>query len=276
MSVPIEYRISDPHAYLYNYIEPERMLEAVAYQYLTEYAAGVELSDFMGPERGKINADLKTNIQARVDELELGITIVFVGIRGAHPPAENNVAAAFQGVLAAENKKYAMINAARGEARKIRTGVVGTEARALALDEAILAANRLKSANPVDEVALAAAEQRVDELLLGNPAKGITPASGRASVEIAQARATSVRRVATASAKARVFATEVAALEAAPALYRGRKKLQIYKDLAYVRKYLIIGDSSNVIIEYEMLEEGGLDRILSEGLETERKQRLGK
>ena len=36
-----------------------------------------------------------------------------------------------------------------------------------------------------------------------------------------------------------------------------------------VRKYLIVGDPSRVIIEYEDREETGLDRVLREGLDDE-------
>jgi hypothetical protein len=47
-------------------------------------------------------------------------------------------------------------------------------------------------------------------------------------------------------------------------LFRQRKYLDIYRGLADVRKFLIVGDPSNVIFEYQTLQQGGLDRVLDE------------
>ena len=46
----------------------------------------------------------------------------------------------------------------------------------------------------------------------------------------------------------------------------------MYAEIGDIRKYLIVGDPSNVIIEYQTAQEGGLDRVLSEGLEAEKKK----
>ncbi len=272
VSVPIQYRIKNIEEHLYRYTDPVGLLEAVAYQYLSDYAASVDIAELMGPRREAFNLELKKHLQERVDELDLGIEIVFAGLRGAHPPAKNKVAAAYQGVLAAENQKHAMINAALGEARRIRTAVAGTETRAFALDEAILERNRLEADPDTPSDKLAAAEERVEDLLVGSPARGIAPPSGQAAALVAGARASVAREVSDAAVKARVFGTEVAAFEAAPQLYKNRKILEVYEGLGYVRKYLIVGDSSNVIIIYETAEEGGLDRVLMEGVEKERKK----
>jgi hypothetical protein len=60
---------------------------------------------------------------------------------------------------------------------------------------------------------------------------------------------------------------------AAPALYKQRKALEVYEDLDDIRKYVIVGDPSNVIVEYETSKEAGLDQVLSSGVEQERKRR---
>jgi len=71
---------------------------------------------------------------------------------------------------------------------------------------------------------------------------------------------------------ARAFSTEVAAYEAAPTLYSQRKILEVYAGISDIRKYLIVGDPKNVIIEYQTAQEGGLDRVLTEGLEKEKQK----
>lgn len=264
ISVPIEYRIKDLHQYLYKYDDPDALLENVAYQFLSDYAAGVDIDEFIGPARATINAELKTAIQRRLDELELGIEIVFAGVRGAHPPPRDGVAAAFQGAVSAQTNMAATINAADGEARRMLTTVAGTEARALLLDKALRDRDRLRAQTPVNPEALAAAARRVDALLMGDKEAGIVALSGEVAAMIADARAIASDQISIASAKVRAFSTEVAAYEAAPELYMKRKAFEVYEDLDDVRKYLLVGDTSNVILEYIGVEQGGLDRVLSE------------
>jgi len=272
VSMPIEYRVKDLSKYLYNYDEPVRVMEAVAYQYLSDYAAGIDGNALMGPSRASFNDDLKRLIQERLDALDLGVEIVFAGLRAAHPPAKEQVAASFHAVVTAETKKGAVIQAAEGEARRMLTAVAGTEERARALDEAIRAREMLQAEAGVDADRIAEADVQVDDLLLGNPEKGIAPPPGEIGTRIANARTAASEFVTRAATMARAFSTEVAAYEAAPALYRQRKILEVYAGIGDIRKYLIVGDPKNVIIEYQTAQEGGLDRVLSEGLEKEKKK----
>ena len=268
VSVPIEYRIKDITKYLYHKATPEKLMEAVTYQYLSDYAASVDIDVLMGPGRERFNSELRKLIQRRLDEVDVGIEIVFVGIRGAHPTEKSNVAAAFQSVVSAQTNMAATINAAEGRARRILTVAVGTAERAHEVDEAILARNRL----PSDSPEAPDAKQQVVDFLMGNPAKGIASVSGKAAELLAQARAQASRMVSTAAAKARVFETDVSAYQAAPALYKHRKTLEVFEvGLDNLRKYLIVGDPANVVIEYETAKEAGLDQVLSKGVEKERK-----
>lgn len=264
-SVPIEYRIKDIKKYLYQYDDPKKLLECAAYQYLCNHAAGVDIDELMGPGRDQFNRELRALLQKRVDELDLGVEIAFVGLRGAHPPAENRVAEAFQSVVSAQTRMAAIIHAARGEARRILTAAAGTEARAQALDQAIRDRDQLQSIPASDPAALIVARQRVEALLVGDPSTGVAPLSGQAAALLAEARSRASRQVTDASSKVRVFGAEVAAYEAAPELYRRRKLLEVYETLDLVRKFLIVGDPGSVLVEYLTTEQGGLDRVLSEG-----------
>lgn len=270
VSVPIEYRIKDINKYLDTYEDPEQLIEAVAYQYLSDFAASIDIDELIGPGRDGCNKKLKPLIQARLDELDVGIEVVFAGIRGAHPPAKDKVAAAFQGVISAETSMGATIHAAEGMAQRILTSVAGTVSRARALDDAI----RARDALPPSSSQLPEANRRVADLLTGRPEKGIAPISGQAAALIAGARAKASKMVSKAAAKARVFGTQVAAYEASPDLYRQRKALEVYEEegLRNIRKYLIVGDPSNVIVEYEASKEAGLDQVLSEGVKQERRK----
>jgi membrane protease subunit HflK len=271
VSVPIEYRIKDIHKYLYTSEDPVKLMEVVAYQYLSDYAAGVDIDELIGPGREKFNQELRMLLQGRLDALDVGVEIAFVGVRGAHPPAEKQVAATFQKVVSAETSMAATINAANGEARKVLTAVAGTEARAKALDKMIQAKDRLREDPSASAAELAEVEQAVEDLLIGNPAKGIAPLSGRAAALIADARARSTRRVSEVASKVRAFGAEVAAYKAAPELYMQRKWLEVFEQIGPIRKFLIVGDPSNVIIVYETRKDTSLDQVLADGVGEERK-----
>ena len=260
VSLPIEYRVRDITKFLYNYVEPEKLLEEVAYRFMSDYGASVDIDELMGPGRTKFNQDVKRAVQDELDRLEVGIELVFAGLRDAHPPADSKVAEAFQSVVAAETRMSALIETAQGEARRILIKVAGTETRAKELDEAILSRDRLSPGTPE----FAAAEGRVEELLTGDVLKGIAPASGESAVQIAEARASASDQVSLAAAKAMAFGTQVAAYKAAPNLYRQRKILEGYAELQDTRKYLITGDRSNVTIIHDTGREAGLDEVLRE------------
>ncbi len=272
VSMPIEYRVKDLQKFLYNYSDPVKLMEAVAYQTLSDYAAGVDVDGLIGSQRAELNEKLQRLIQEQLDKLDVGIEIVFAGLRGAHPPAKEQVADAYHAVVNAETRKGATVEAAEGEARKTLTAVAGTEERARALDEAIRERDRLQAEAKVDSAKLAEAQQAVDDLLLGNPAKGISPSTGEAAAEVAQAKTYASAQISEAATMSRAFATDLAAYRAAPQLYTKRKMLEVFMGLDAVRKYLIVGDPRSVIIEYETSQEGGLDRVLTEGLEAEKKK----
>lgn len=270
VSMPVEYRVKDLEKFLYGYDDPVALLESVSYQILSDFAAGVDLDEMIGAKRAGFDDKLRSLIQARVDALDLGIEIVYAGLRGAHPPAKDSVAAQFHAVVTAETRKGATIEAAIGESGRMLTAVAGTEARARGLDEAIRERDRLQGEATVDSAKLVEAERRVDELMMGDSAKGISASTGEAAAQISDARARASDMVAEAENKARAFSTDVAAYAAAPDLYVRRKVLELFSELDGVRKYLIVGDPNNVIVEYETTQEGGLDRVLGEGLQSEK------
>lgn len=267
VSVPIAYRIKNLHDFLYRYEDPIKLMENVAYQFLSNYAASVDIDTLMGPGRETFNRELASLIQGRLDELKAGIEITFVGVRGAHPPAKDKVAEAFESVIRAQIANSATINRAEGEAVKTLIQVAGTEARAESLDEAIKRRNALRQDPQHGVGSLAEAEQEVRDLLLGNSEKGITPPSGNAAAIIADARSAGRQRITEAANKVRSFETEVAAYTGAPDLYAVRKKLSVFENLGNIRRYLIAGDPSRVIVEWEMRQEPALDKVLLENLD---------
>jgi membrane protease subunit HflK len=259
ISVDIQYCVSDLHGYLYRYLEPEHVVENLAYQVLTDFAAGVTEDQFLGPGRTQVNAILSDALQRRLDEEGLGIKIVFVALQEAHP--NDDVAKVYQEVVKAEIAKEAAIENARKEADTVLTQVAGSRSRALALDAAIVERDRLSQDPAADPAELAAARQRVRDLLLGNPADGVAPSGGESAWRIAQARAAVMADLTEKRRDLALFQAEVVAYETAPQLYRVRKYLDMLERATRnVRKYVVVVDpDKRVIIEYEREDDGTIE-----------------
>ena len=269
ISLPIEYRIKDIEAYLYRYENPVGVMRGVVEQILTEQATSTDLDELIGPGRMAFNRRLSELLQKEIDRLGLGIEVVFVGLRGAHPPSTEGVAAAFQSVVSAQTRAQTQINAARRAQLQVLTTIAGSLQRATSLDKAIREKDRLEADLSADPNVLANARKRVEVLLLGDEEKGISPVGGRAATILSDARARSSSRVSEVRSKVQSFAAEVAAYEASPLLYKARKSLLQWRGLDDVRKYLIVGDASNVLFAYEAAGKTGLDTVLSEAIEDE-------
>lgn len=263
-SVAIQYQVTSLTDYLYNYQDPEAVMEAVAYQALTDYASSVDIETVVGPGREEFEEGLNAEIERKIADLELplGIEVVFVGLQGAHPPSEDEVAKKFQDVVAAEKRKDAAIETARGKAELTKTNAAGSVERAGELVDAIVAMDRLESDPASSEEARLAAQQKVNELLMGDLAKGIRPMSGQAAAGIADARASRAALLSEARSKQRIFAYEQAAFEAAPELYRMRKYLDVLtKSVERIRKFVIVADpeTTDLVIQIETEKPGLLD-----------------
>ncbi|MCK4660272.1 MAG: hypothetical protein KAV82_12185 [Phycisphaerae bacterium] len=257
-SVDLECRISDLYKYSYNYVDPDAVMENVAYQVLADHAASIDVSSFMGPRREEISKELRVLLQRKFDELNLGVELTFVGLQSAHPPSKDNVAKVFQDVIAAKSRKEATIQTAIGIAERMLTRVAGSKQRALELNDVLLDMERLSKGPQVDSQALAEVESRVNELMFGCLEKGVSPMSGEAAAKIADMRAETSKRISEAESKERTFKNELLAYQAAPQLYQMRRYLEVLRgSLHQVRK--IINSTRNtelvVIVETERKSE---------------------
>lgn len=259
VSVDIQYTVSDTHDYLYRFANPEKVVEALAYEELTQYAAGVTVNDFLGPGRTGINERLRSTLQQRIDAEHLGMKIMFVGLQEAHPEAD--VAKSFQEVVKAESEKDNRIFDARSQAAQKLTATAGSVTRALELDDAIKRQDELALQPDADPAELARRRARVDALLLGNPGAGMDRAGGDAATRLTDAQGEVRAQITQADQGLIEFQAELVAYQAAPRIYKVRKYLEMLRrSVRDVRKYIIVvGPEKNIILEIEKKEEGTID-----------------
>jgi len=264
ISMQVEYRVKNLYDYEFRYRNPEQVLESIAYQELSDFTAGISLTDLMGKGRGDFGRRMRRRLQQRCDdELQLGIEITFVALQEAHPPPESDVAATFQSVVAAELRKAAAIEKAHGDSDRILTITAGSVDRATALDAAIRDMDDTAARAAKGEHAdVDAAIERVSHLMFGHKMEGIAPASGDVATELSTARADRSLAISTAESKVRSFRNDLAAFTAAPLLFKMRRYLQLLRDkLPPLRKFVVTGDASktDLIIQYETKKRNTLD-----------------
>lgn len=116
-NIPLQYEVKDLKAYAYNYARPRDMVEKTATRVLTQEMASRTLKDLLATDRSAFCDVLKQRIQEAFDEINLGVTVRFIGVYSIHPPVE--AASAYEGVVDAISEKEKMILEARTYAEQV-------------------------------------------------------------------------------------------------------------------------------------------------------------
>ncbi len=120
VSIPVQFQITNVLAWAYTNSGPTDLLQDLATREVVRFLAGVDLNDVMSHARLEAAQELRSRIQAAVDEYHLGARIIFVGLQDIHPPVK--VAGDYEKVVGAEQTKLAKILDA--QAMAIRTNAL--------------------------------------------------------------------------------------------------------------------------------------------------------
>jgi regulator of protease activity HflC (stomatin/prohibitin superfamily) len=234
----LEYQINEPYHWLTTYADPRKMLETLANREIIRYFASVDVGGALGKERGRIEHDLRDAIQQEAKRMNLGVSIVYLGLQGVHPPVE--AAEAFQEVIGAEQRKAATVAGAETDSNKRLSEAAGDKDRATELNDAIREASRLGAETKASAAEVASAVRKRDVLFFGDQPQGIRPVGGEAISRIAQARAERWRLENDAHGQAVAFEQEMALKNIAPKVYTMRRYLTAVADAVKgVRKFVI-------------------------------------
>lgn len=140
INLRIEYRISDLKQYLTYGAQPERILEATAYELVTERTINADLETILSSNRETFAKTLQTQLTAAVEERNTGLEVINVIMESIHPPVE--VAQVYQAFIGAEIDAEKMILQAQGKA-------VETVAKAETLFQQIINDARVNHADAV-------------------------------------------------------------------------------------------------------------------------------
>lgn len=110
INMMVEWRISDPHAYLFKAKDPESVLNNTILSSLKSIIGKSTVDSVLGAGKATIQNSIKKDIEHNLDYYGLGIEILSVKILEAKPPEETE--SAFEAVADALEQKEILINKA--------------------------------------------------------------------------------------------------------------------------------------------------------------------
>ena len=97
----MEYKVSDPVAYLYNTDNPEEILKNIAQSSIRTVVSDYTVDEAMTTAKGQIQSEIKADILKELEKYDIGLTIVNITIQDSEPPTAT-ISEAFKSV---ENAK---------------------------------------------------------------------------------------------------------------------------------------------------------------------------
>ncbi len=242
-AVPVQYRVKNLYKFLYNHSQPEKILEDICYRQLTKFAAGSTIEvdteedlqhSLLGAGSNEAKKILSEKIQQEVDEYDLGIDIVFVGIQGIHPNPQ--VAQDYQKVIGAVQKKQAAILNAQANRNLILSKLAGSVQEANQLYQLTAEYHEAKN-NPDSKKKLQLAEK------LDNAFKR---AKGDIFKTLRSAQSYAFQKTTLSQAKGVRFKGQLKAFRANPDYYKKLQRINVYEDaLENIRKFVIVSDPNS-------------------------------
>ena len=107
----LEYKVSDPVAYLYNSREPENTMKNMTLACIRSTVIDYPVDEVITTAKGQIQAQVKEKLQKELSEQEVGLSVVNVTVQDAEPPTPEIVQAFKQVETAKQGKETAVNNA---------------------------------------------------------------------------------------------------------------------------------------------------------------------
>ncbi|MBR2523975.1 MAG: FtsH protease activity modulator HflK [Clostridiales bacterium] len=107
----LEYRVSDPVAYVYNSANPEQILSNIALANIRTVVSNYTVDEAMTTGKGQIQADIKAAMVEELERTNIGLTVVNITVQDSEPPTPE-IIAAFKSVETAKQGADTAMNQA--------------------------------------------------------------------------------------------------------------------------------------------------------------------
>jgi modulator of FtsH protease HflK len=244
-SVPIQYRIKDMRQFMYNHRDARLWLEAICYRELTRFAASAKIEmdesggealkkSLLGAGRMEASHELHRRIQKAVDDVELGVEIVLLGLQGVHPPPE--VAKEYEAVVASLQQKQATVLDAQAQRNRVLTELGGSIADVNALYE---------MASTYEQVKAEGNDLRTEQLQKSLQT-ALSQAKGKVFSALRSAESYAFEQASLAKGDGLQFAGQIQSYQASPEIFMRIQRLTMLEEaLENVRKYVVVADKDD-------------------------------
>jgi regulator of protease activity HflC (stomatin/prohibitin superfamily) len=229
----------------------EETLRAIGQREAMSLLATMQIDDVLGTGRESIAARLKKRLSdefAKLGGQGSGVSVVYVGVEGVHPPRE--AAPAFEDVVKASHMRAGQIQSAQKDADTKVIEVAGATRTAATIVKAIDELNALMDAKAAEDK-VRAKQEEVEKLVI--------VAGGTAASKIQDARAARWTRHMTARAASDAFVGQIAGYRAAPDVYVTKVYFDTMKEaLRDARLYIVTMDgATHIDTNLEDMTTGG-------------------
>lgn len=107
----VEWKISDPVAYLFHSEDPDNILKSMLQSSVRSVVGTRDIDDVLTTGKVEIQVDVQELLMSKIDATDLGIQILDVKVNDSEPPTED-IARAFREVENAKQQKDTMLNQA--------------------------------------------------------------------------------------------------------------------------------------------------------------------
>jgi membrane protease subunit HflK len=126
----VQYRIGDPRAYLFNVVDPDATIKAVALGALSDMVGQMKLDEVLTTGRETLSSGILERVKQVLTSYNAGLEVITVTLRKVQAP--DQVRAAFSDVNRADQDKATYVQQAQAYASKVVPIAQGVAARILA------------------------------------------------------------------------------------------------------------------------------------------------
>lgn len=145
----LEYRVSDPIAYLYNSENPEQILSNIALANIRTVVSNYTVDEAMTTGKGQIQSDIKAAMLDELSKRNIGLTVINITVQDSEPPTADIIAAFKSVETAKQGADTAMNNALQYQNKEIPNAEAKADA-VLQKAEAIKAARIAEAEGQVE------------------------------------------------------------------------------------------------------------------------------
>ena len=115
----VEYRISDPVAYLYASREPEQILRSISQSCIRNVIGSYVVDDVLTTGKSEIQAKIKEMIMEQLEEQEIGLMLTNITMQDSEPPTAEVMEAFKKVETAKQGKDTTLNNAEKSRSEKL-------------------------------------------------------------------------------------------------------------------------------------------------------------